>query len=317
MKKGELKDLNQEPTERVRDFQKRIDDMYRLAYGVGPATSNDANVVLVRDDTKKGVLLQGLRKEIATLVWNRLDPEAAYADAVESAIESEKLVEIKKIAQSKDINSAVSAITKDSEKNAAKIKELEDLVKQLSTAATATTQSARPIDLGDPAVIAAFNTYNNAQTNFPRSSVRFPDSNRSRSVSPFTYNNRPHRPASNTSAQSSNINRPSNRQDSGIVCYGCGKRGHISRDCWGGNNNRPFSRQENPRFSGNIRVNPNQFNQQWRPNGNQTGQDRSRNQGRFDRNNNSCGRNFNRERGQSNERVSQDYRNNPPQNARR
>ncbi len=115
MKKGELKDLKQEPTERVRDFQKRIDDMYRLAYGVGSATSNDANVVLVRDDTKKGVLLQGLRKEIATLVWNRLDPEATYAEAVDSAIESEKLVEIKKIAQSKDINSAVSAITKDRE----------------------------------------------------------------------------------------------------------------------------------------------------------------------------------------------------------
>ena len=199
MKKGELKDLKQEPAERVRDFQKRIDDMYRLAYGVGPATSNDANVVLVRDDTKKGVLLQGLRKEIATLVWNRVDPEATYAQAVDSAIESEKLAEIKKIAQSKDINSAVSAITKDSEKNAAKIKELEDLVKQLSTAATATTQSTRPIDLGDPAVIAAFNTYNNAQTNFPRNSVRFPDSTRSRSVSPFTYNNRSNRPASNAS----------------------------------------------------------------------------------------------------------------------
>jgi hypothetical protein len=142
-----------------------------------------------------------------------------------------KLVEIKKIAQSKDINSAVSAITKDSEKNVAKIKELEDLVKQLSTAATATTQSTWPIDLGDPAVIAAFNTYNNAQTNFPRNFVRFPDSNRSRSVSPFTYSNRSNRPAPNASAQSSNINRPSNRQDSGIVCYGCGKRGHISRDC--------------------------------------------------------------------------------------
>ena len=27
MKKGELKDLKQEPTERVRDFQKRINDM--------------------------------------------------------------------------------------------------------------------------------------------------------------------------------------------------------------------------------------------------------------------------------------------------
>jgi hypothetical protein len=55
--------------------------MYRLAYGAGPATSNDPNVVLVRDDSKKEVLLQGLRKEISTLVWNRVDADATYADA--------------------------------------------------------------------------------------------------------------------------------------------------------------------------------------------------------------------------------------------
>ncbi len=126
-----------------------------------------------------------MRKEIATVVWNRVDPDATYANAVETAVESKKIVEVKKIAQSKDINSAVSAITKDSEKTAAKVKELEELVKQLSTAATATTQSTRPIHLGDPAVIAAFNTYNNAQTNFPRNSVRFPDNNRSHSVSHY------------------------------------------------------------------------------------------------------------------------------------
>jgi hypothetical protein len=62
VKKCELKKLQQDPTEHVRDFQKRIDDMYKLAYGEGPATSNDANVILVRNDTKKEVLLQGLRK---------------------------------------------------------------------------------------------------------------------------------------------------------------------------------------------------------------------------------------------------------------
>jgi hypothetical protein len=146
---------------------------------------------------------------------------------VQTAIKSEKVIEVKKIAQSKDVNSAVSATTKDSEKTAVKVKELEELVKQLSTAATVTTQSTRPIDLGDLEVIAGFNTYNNAQTNFPRNSVRFSDSNRSRSVSPFTYNNRSNRPAANAPAQPSNINRPNNRQDSGIVCYGCALLAHI------------------------------------------------------------------------------------------
>jgi hypothetical protein len=48
IKKGELKDSKQEPGERVRDFQTRIDDMYRIAYGAGPATSNDPNVVCPR-----------------------------------------------------------------------------------------------------------------------------------------------------------------------------------------------------------------------------------------------------------------------------
>ncbi|EFX61996.1 hypothetical protein DAPPUDRAFT_120662, partial [Daphnia pulex] len=90
IKKGELKDLKQEPGERVRDFQTRIDDMYRIAYGAGPANSNDANVVLVRDDMKKEILLAGLRREIATLVWNRVQADATYANTAQTAIECEK-----------------------------------------------------------------------------------------------------------------------------------------------------------------------------------------------------------------------------------
>jgi hypothetical protein len=122
IKSGELKDLKQEPGKRVRDFQARIDDMYRIAYGAGPATSNDANVVLVRDDMKKEILLAGLGKEIATIVWNRVETDATYANAVDTAIECEKVTEVKKIAQSKDITSAVSVISHENEKNAAKIK---------------------------------------------------------------------------------------------------------------------------------------------------------------------------------------------------
>jgi hypothetical protein len=318
VKKCELKELQQDPTERVRDFQKRIDDMYKLAYGEGPATSNDANVILVRNDTKKEVLLQGLRKEIAALVWNRLDANATYADAVQTAMDSEKVIEVKKLAQSKDINSAVTAITKESEKTAGKIKELEELVKKLSIPPTATTQATRPIDFSDPAVIAAFNTYNNARTNFPRHSVRFPDSNRSRSVSPFTYDNRLNRPPPNaTSPPSFNVSRPENNHIGGIVCYSCGKRGHISRECWGKAGRYQNRRQENPRFSQDSRRYPTQFSQQWRQGGDRTEQNRSRNVGRFDQSNNAYGRNPSRERGQSSERISQDYRNAPPRNPRR
>ncbi len=75
IKKGELKDLKQDPGKRVRDFQTRIDDMYRIVYEAGPATSNDANVALVRDDMMKEILLAGLRRKIATLNWNRVEAD--------------------------------------------------------------------------------------------------------------------------------------------------------------------------------------------------------------------------------------------------
>jgi hypothetical protein len=222
IKKGELKDLKQEPGERVRDFQTRIDDMYRIAYGAGPAASNDANVVLVRDDMKKEILLSGLRKEIATLVWNRVEADVTYANTVDTAIECEKVTEVKKIARSKDITSAVSVISHENEKNAEKIKELEGLILKLSTKPVSLPTASTPVDLGDPAVIAAY-TYYNAQTNYPKT-VRFPENNRSRSVIPFTYN-RPNRPEEGARAQTPVRNNNSS-QDTRITCYSCGKKGH-------------------------------------------------------------------------------------------
>jgi hypothetical protein len=81
------------------------------------------------------------------------------------------VTEIKKIAQSKDITSAVSVISQENEKNAAKIKELEGLIQKLSTKPVSPPTASTPVDLGDPAVIAAFNTYNKAQTNFRKQFV--------------------------------------------------------------------------------------------------------------------------------------------------
>jgi hypothetical protein len=231
IKKGELKDLKQEPGEKVRDFQTRKDDMYRIAYGAGPATSNDAKVVLVRDDMKKEILLAGLRREIATLVWNRVEADATYANTVDAAIECEKVTEVKKKAQGNDITSAVSVISQENEKNAAKIKEFEGLIHKLSTKPVSPPTASTPVDLGEPAVIAAFDTYNNAQTNYLKT-VGFPENNRSRSVSPFTYN-RPNRPEDGARAQTPVRNNNSS-QDTRNTCYNCGKKGHISRECWSG-----------------------------------------------------------------------------------
>ncbi|EFX65036.1 hypothetical protein DAPPUDRAFT_265319 [Daphnia pulex] len=205
--------------------------MYRIAYGAEPATSNDANVVLVRDDMKKEILLAGLRREIATLVWNRVEADKTYANTVDTAIECEKVTEIKKIAQSKDITSAVSVISQENEKNAAKIKELEGLIHKLSTKPVAPPTASTPVKLGDPAVIAAAAAA------------------ASRSVSPFTYN-RPNRPEEGARAQTPIRNNNSN-QDTRITCYNCVKKGHISRECWSGRGQqqRLGQRRDDQRFS--------------------------------------------------------------------
>jgi hypothetical protein len=55
-KKEKPKTLKQEDTERVRDFNIRIDDYYKIAYGENAATSLNITVVALRNETKKGCL---------------------------------------------------------------------------------------------------------------------------------------------------------------------------------------------------------------------------------------------------------------------
>jgi hypothetical protein len=242
---------------------------------------------------RKEILLAGLRREIATLVWNRVEADATYANTVDTAIECEKVTEVKKIAQSNDITSAVSVISQENEKNAAKIKELEGLIHKLSTKPVSPPTASTPVDLGDPAVIAAFNTYNNAQTNYPKT-VRFPENNRSRSVSPFTYN-RPNRPEEGARAQTPVRNNNSG-QDSRITCYNCGKKGHISRECWSGRGQQQQQlgrRRDDQRFSRDERRNSERSGQNWRPNGGPQNNYRARSNERYDRSNSTYGRPFN------------------------
>jgi hypothetical protein len=101
-KKEQLKYLKQEDTERVRDFRIRIDDYYKIAFGVNAATSANATVTTLRDEAKKDVLLNGLKPAISDLVWNRANVHnATYAQAIEMAEKCEKIVEIRKIAKVK------------------------------------------------------------------------------------------------------------------------------------------------------------------------------------------------------------------------
>jgi hypothetical protein len=132
-KKEQLKDLKQEDAERVRDFKIRIDDYYQIAFGMDAATSANATVVALRDEAKKDVLLNGLKSAISDLVWNRPNiHNATYAETIDIAEECEKIVEIKKIAKSKDLSSAVTVISKENERNTEEINNLKDIIKQLA-----------------------------------------------------------------------------------------------------------------------------------------------------------------------------------------
>ncbi len=160
--------------------------------------------------------------------------------------------------------------------------------------------------MGDPTVITAYNTYNNAQTNFPKT-VRFPENNRSRSVSPFTYNRL------EAGARAQTPTRYNNSQDTRITCYNCGKKEHISRECWSGRGQQQLGRRsDDQRFSQDERRNSERSGQNWEQNGGPQNNYRARSNERYEQNNNTFGRPFKQERGQNNNRYSQDYRNAPP-----
>ncbi len=84
-------------------------------------------------------MLNGLKTPISDLVWNRQNiHNATYAQAVEMVEECEKIVEIKKITRDKDLTSAVTKLSLESQKNFENIDNLEKVIKQLAT--TSVTQ---------------------------------------------------------------------------------------------------------------------------------------------------------------------------------
>jgi len=68
----QLENLKQKKSERVRDFAARIDDLYRQVYGAAAAEDAAANVVTLRNATKRTIMLNGLNREIYEQMWSRI-----------------------------------------------------------------------------------------------------------------------------------------------------------------------------------------------------------------------------------------------------
>lgn len=248
-KKEQLKDLKQEDTERVRDFKIRIDDYYKIAFGIGAATSANATVVALRDEAKKDVLLNGLKPAISDLVWNRPNiHNATYAEAIEMAEECEKIVEIKKIAKSKDLSSAVTVISKENEKNAEEINNLKDIIKQMMSTSITQTQpilEQKNISALNRVSIAKIDGKFRSGARENRKIVRFRSNSPERSRSQ-TPNNRSY--SYNDNNQGSNWGNQKLYESR--RCYICEKKGHLARQCWRANQNHKVNRNQNVQRNG-------------------------------------------------------------------
>ncbi|EFX67515.1 hypothetical protein DAPPUDRAFT_261545 [Daphnia pulex] len=112
----------------------QIDDTYRIAYGVNAATSRHADVVALRNETLKDVLLNGLKPQIADLVWNRPNlNDKTYPETVESAEECEKVVEMKKITENNDLSTAIMLAAKESKEMSEEVNYLKLLLQKLES----------------------------------------------------------------------------------------------------------------------------------------------------------------------------------------
>jgi len=274
-KKEQLKTFKQEDTERVRDFKTRIDDTYRIAYGVNAATSRNADVVALRDETKKDVLLNGLKTQIADLVWNRPDiNDATYVETVELAEECEKVVEIKKIAKNKDLSSAVTVMSEEAEKTKEEINNLKGLIQKLMT-----TPISQPAVQLEEKTINALNRLAISKTdgkwpsqNRERRTVRFASESPNRSRSQTPENRRRYNTPTPYRGDHEGSNWGDQKQYESRRCYVCDKKGHLARQCWRAKQS-PFAQQH-------ARQNGQQTYQRNQP-GMRTNQPRNRNFNNF------------------------------------
>ena len=261
MRKAQLKSLRQNQNERVRDFKRRIDDTYKVAYGDAVTNSAAPEVVSLRNEVKKEVLLNGIKSEISSIIWGRLRPNADFESCVQTAIECEQIIEIRRAAEAKtSIPVAPTILKKKTQQE--EIDELRELVHQLAREKLTSRNNA-----GQPENTVAFvgnsgenpgkenpqgigyqrsrsqspgpRRYNNPTTDRQPSSnqVRFSDNPRQgRSPSPgFRQGgyrqDRPYNSYLQRQAKSENPQQPNPWNKETRTCFFCRKRGHIKAQC--------------------------------------------------------------------------------------
>lgn len=255
LRKAQLKHLKQKHSERIRDFKKRIDDTYKTAYGDAVANSRDREVALLRNEIKKEVFLNGIRPQIATIIWSRLIPNATYDETVQTATECEQIIEFRRVTEVVNPNATVGNST-DKTPTQEGIDGLKQVIEQLANLKLTENKSK---EKGVIAYTSDRNESHNRERNRQRSrstssnysqrsytpssynnnrkSVRFADNRKSRSPSPgFSRTNGSsgkqfYKQPSSTQYKERQTGKDNNRGRETRSCYFCGIKGHIKLEC--------------------------------------------------------------------------------------
>lgn len=139
--KNELEKMKQDPNERVRDFAARINQMYLQVHGPGPANNQQVDVQTLREDTKKKIFLNGLRRDVYNNIWSRIAPETNWHDVVTTATTVEAVIEKKQILDERpELDTAVATVIKE---NAKLTQDIEKISNQLEKLMTLSSKQAK------------------------------------------------------------------------------------------------------------------------------------------------------------------------------
>ena len=222
----------------------------------------------LRDEEKKKILMRGLLPKIKDDIWARLPKTPSFDDVCEAAYTAESVVINKELGEDKSINAVLAGMSLHESQQDAVIanqsNEISHLKAQVSNLQTVTQDRMEPTNLvaavtWEPRAPANqiprqqenhnSNYVPNARPTTPTNGWR---NNRARSSSGPRFNsrvynnqnsqpqyNRERRVSFDSATQEQRESNGPNRGRGGRarpapnrICYNCGKRGHLSRECW-------------------------------------------------------------------------------------